>query len=275
MGLESNQEIFFRDAFRDARAAAHKDAEGFQEILFALERFGAYLHKKPTKKPAKKSAKKPPSGLDAYRGEIATEADKSPLAKLVPDKCSQYHLRFPDLYESVLQGRNDALHQGAVARHLTEHAVALAIIIEDALMTDYKKRLSSYMVRGVTCAEPWQPVSFARQQMLVNSFSYLPILINNKWHLLSDSNIAKYIRHNGADTDEKKARLICEIQEAMKAVDNALMVNAANTCFHKKDEITDKITNDLLKLLAEGPILVVDDADPPQLLGIVTAFDLL
>ena len=35
--------LHFRDEFREARAAALKDAEGYQQILFVLERLGAYL----------------------------------------------------------------------------------------------------------------------------------------------------------------------------------------------------------------------------------------
>lgn len=36
--------IYFRDALRDARAGALRDAEGYSAILFAIERFGQYLH---------------------------------------------------------------------------------------------------------------------------------------------------------------------------------------------------------------------------------------
>ena len=35
--------LYFRNEFREARAAALKDAEGYQQILFVLERLGAYL----------------------------------------------------------------------------------------------------------------------------------------------------------------------------------------------------------------------------------------
>lgn len=37
------------------------------------------------------------------------------------------------LYDLVEQGRNEALHQGAFARHLAEHAIELALALEDAL----------------------------------------------------------------------------------------------------------------------------------------------
>ena len=35
--------LYFRNEFREARAAALKDAEGYQQILFVLERLGSYL----------------------------------------------------------------------------------------------------------------------------------------------------------------------------------------------------------------------------------------
>lgn len=41
--MDSEVASFFRDQFRQARATALQDAEGFQEIIFVLERFGAHL----------------------------------------------------------------------------------------------------------------------------------------------------------------------------------------------------------------------------------------
>jgi hypothetical protein len=58
---------------------------------------------------------------------------------------------------------------------LTTHAFQVALILEDALMTDMKM-VSQYMVRDVVCAQSWQPISFVRQQMLAYSYSYLPFL---------------------------------------------------------------------------------------------------
>ena len=71
---------------------------------------------------------------------------------------------------------NDALHQGAFARHLTIHAIDLALILEDALRSFEEPRVSDYMVRNPLFAELWQPIGFIRQQMLANSFSFLPVL---------------------------------------------------------------------------------------------------
>ena len=41
--MDSEVALYFRDEFREARAAALEDAEGYQQILFVLERFGSYM----------------------------------------------------------------------------------------------------------------------------------------------------------------------------------------------------------------------------------------
>ena len=47
---------------------------------------------------------------------------------------------FSRLYDLVQDARNDALHQGAFARHLTIHAIGLALILEDALRSSEEPR---------------------------------------------------------------------------------------------------------------------------------------
>jgi len=242
----STAELYFRDLFRQARLAAYQDAEGFQELLFALEKFGAHLAKQIL-------------DLGRYEPVIGKFAIKSPLYSNIPDQWRQYHLPFGSLYELVRVARNDALHQGAYARHLTDHAVQLSLIIEDALMKD-ANLISDYMVRGVISAEVWQPVSFVRQLMLANSFSYLPILIQHDWYLLSDSNIANYTQ-----VDRKK-RLAKSVEEALK---DGLQREPANHC--SPDTLASKVIGNF----SGKPLLVVDKKDKEVLLGIVTAFDLL
>jgi hypothetical protein len=198
--MTSETEIYFRDAFRNARAIALQDAEGFQEILFVLERFGSYRTQKI-------------QDIGKYKDQIKAIAKGSPLESDIPNKWRAYHLPFSVLYKLVREARNDALHQGAFARHLTDHAIRPSLIIEDALMEN-GNLVSDYMVRGVVSASLWQPVSFARQQMLANSFSYLPLLTQQdgqpSWCLLSDSGIAKYLKH------DRKQRLSKSIEEGMR-----------------------------------------------------------
>src|SRR5690606_28836389 len=45
MLLPHDSALYFRDQLRAARAAALRDAEGFEELLFTFERLGSYLHK--------------------------------------------------------------------------------------------------------------------------------------------------------------------------------------------------------------------------------------
>jgi hypothetical protein len=94
----------------------------------------------------------------------------------------------------VQAARNEALHQGASARHLTQHCIELALVLEDALVND-ATIVADYMVKAPLCAYSWQPLSFVRQQMLANSFSHLPIRdADGKWYLLSDAAVASALR---------------------------------------------------------------------------------
>src|SRR5947209_98723 len=158
---------YFRDMFRDARQTAFKDAEGFQQILFALEKFGMFLSSKTL-------------DLGKYERDIGKIVSESPLSRDIPEDWRALHFPFDVLYKLVREARNDALHQGAYARHLTNHAVQLSLLIEDALMSS-AQQISDFMVHEVVTAKLWQPVSFARQQMLANSFSYLPIQTEEGW----------------------------------------------------------------------------------------------
>jgi hypothetical protein len=255
MSLTLEQKIYFRDQFRSARASALQDAEGFQEILFTLERLGSYLHK------AGKS-------LYDYYPYITALAEASPLAIEIPEKWQERHSQFSVLYDAVKTGRNDALHQGAIARSLTEHAIQIALIIEDALMQNVKS-ISAYMIRDVTCASLWQPVSFARQIMLMHSFSYLPIKNGDTWYLLSDTNIAAYL----LDLSKKKRdeALATSIEAAIKdrlEIEIAKTTTIYTTAVEAIKEISD---------FNGKPLLVFATADDKKerLLGIATAFDLL
>ncbi|MFN7859639.1 MAG: CBS domain-containing protein, partial [Pseudanabaena sp.] len=174
---------------------------------------------------------------------------------------------FKDLYDSVKDGRNDAMHHGAYARHLTDHAVQVALIIEDALMTG-KDRLSDYMVRNVIQASLWQPLSFVRQQMLSNSFSYIPFLNeNDEWSFLCDRDIAKYINQNSKNW--RKEKLANTVKQAINDLPNKLNFDDAISCK------PDNSIGEALELMKEKPLIVTDTNDKTKIIGIITAFDLL
>jgi hypothetical protein len=100
--MEGEIARYFRDQFRQARARALQDAEGFQDTIFVLERFGVYLTGRTL-------------DLGKYKKGIEHQAIKSPLADDIPDQHATWHSKFATIYETVRNARNDALHQGAFA----------------------------------------------------------------------------------------------------------------------------------------------------------------
>jgi len=249
--MDSEVAVFFRDQFRQARATALQDAEGFQEIIFVLERFGAYLIGQI-------------KDLGKYRDAIEREALSSPLADAIPVRHKIWHSKFATIYELVRDARNDALHQGAFARHLTNNVIQLALVLEDALMSN-ANTVGEFMVREPICASLWQPLSFIRQQMLKNSFTYLPLLSGNegqpRWLLVSDYHVARYLRQGG-----RKARLAKTLESA---ITEGLILEQANTCF------ADTSVVEALEMSSGKPVIVIDRERLERLIGIVTPFDFL
>lgn len=258
--MDLEQKLYFRDQFRAARAKALKDAECFDELIHCLERLGSYLTSDET-------------GLHSYRSAIGKIAVSSPLAEEIPTQLQAYHLPFDELYESVRTGRNEAVHEGAAARHLTTHAVELSLILEDGLMTG-TTRARDYMVPSPTTANPWEPVSFVRQKMLLNSYSFVPVapsaVTGGSWKLLSDRAVVRYLRGRSGKSlskKERQRRLARSIEEAI--AEYGLEVEQV-TCCSPTDSISEVLTG-----LNHVPVLVCEDGAPERLIGIITAFDLL
>lgn len=244
--IKEKQSIFFREEFRNARTKAIEDAEGFQGILFAIEKLGSYLYPEGL-------------GLKAFEPCIRKLAENSDL---LPSKQS-----FANLFDIVRDARNDALHQGAFARHLTQNAVRLSLILEDALekiLEERTLRVEDFMVSEVICADLWKPLAFIRQQMLANSFSYLPFFDEDKeeWFLISDYQLAKYLR---SETEKKRKN---KLSELLKDVRNELELERADI-ISETDEI-----KKLLKFDGK-PVLVARDKKAKTLFGIITPFDIL
>jgi CBS domain-containing protein len=177
--LTLTEERFYRDKLRDARYAALADAEGFGQLCFALELLGSRLC----------GAK---LGLGAYEKCLKCLASNS----LNFD-------RFDALYRRVLDARNDAMHTGAYARNAAQAAVQLSLILEEGLMEKSKMTVADYMVTTPVYVEEWHTLGYARQLMLVNSFSYLPIFHGQSWQLISDIAMAKFFQRLKSD-DRKK-----------------------------------------------------------------------
>lgn len=250
--MTKEQALYHRDELRTARENAVKDAEAYDEIIFALERLGCILISKI-------------GDLGKYKDEIVKLAKHSALVEEIPVKHNTWHTSAERLYDIVKDARNDAFHQGAFARHLTTHAIELAIVLEDALTTIAEAKLvGDFMVRGPVCASLWQPLSFVRQQMLVGSFSYLPLIREEQWCLISDEEVARYLL--SANTRERRGKLAHTVE---KAVTNGMQTKP--TVILRADDPTDKF----FQSPTSSPALICRQDDNTDLIGIITAYDLL
>jgi hypothetical protein len=120
------------------------------------------------------------------------------------------------------------------------------------------------MVRNPVCAEIWQPISFIRQQMLANSFSFLPVkCAEGTWCLVWDLEIAAFL---GTDVAERKQRLALSLDAT------GIQLQPAKRCD------LDTPLREVLRIMGEDmrPLLVFRrQQDQQALVGIVTTFDLL
>jgi CBS domain-containing protein len=248
----------FRDQLRQARAATLSDAEGYQHILFVFERLGSHLLTQIR-------------NLGRYGPKIVELAEQSPMASQIPTEAG-WHTPFKVKYDIVCEARNAALHQGALARHLTVNAVELSLVLEEAIMSEYD-RVRDFMVTNPVCAYLWQPLSFIRQTMLVNSFSYLPVLDEaGTWQLISDFNLASYLRRgiDKMDKEEAKKETKTRLVKTLGQVAASREVKLLPTkTVHEEESIQTALQK------SEGLPVVVTSPDPNQLIGILTPFDLL
>ena len=146
------------------------------------------------------------------------------------------------------------MHEGAFARSLAVHLVQLSVILEDALVNKAARRQTKhYMMRDPITAEPWEPIAFVRQKMLTNSFSHLPVRIDDSWHIISDHCIAAYLwNNNGADgmKQKLKRRLQCAVK------DGALELRCATVVPPDADMVCEVMANHKDVIQRGDPILV-------------------
>lgn len=190
--LSWDERSHYRNRLREARYMALADAEGFSEVCFVLEALGMRLDGKN-------------ADLGKYLRAIAKLAEDSDVLRGAAIDHPKLFARFPALYKTVQNARNDAMHSGVYARHATAAAVALCIALEEALMTPQqikRETVGDFMVRSPVTVEQWQPVAYARQLMLTHSFSFLPVRLDldgaPKWYLLPEVSVAKFL-HNKDD----------------------------------------------------------------------------
>lgn len=249
--LSREANLTFRNQLRDGRAYAARDAEGFHEIIFAVERIGGTLLQRV-------------GTLKDYEHSILELAKKSVLAEHLPKQCREWHAPAWWLYDTVRAARNDALHQGATARHLAKHAVILSLILEDALMS-HSAVVADFMVRDPLCAQVWQPLSFVRQQMLTSSFSFLPVSDKDDgWKLISDYSLAACLR---TKAQERNRRMALTVEKAVK--EGLLKLDKADLVLGECAIL------DVVPKLSERPVLVIRSHDSCEVVGILSAFDVL
>jgi CBS-domain-containing membrane protein len=126
--------------------------------------------------------------------------------------------------------------------------------------------VAHFMVRSPIVVEGWQPVAQARQLMLTYSISYLPWWNGDKWTLLSETSLLRYLR-SARTPNERVGFPARQLQTAALDLIDAVTV------------APDTKIDDLLSMLpadnASKLWLVVDSAIPERLLGVFTPFDLL
>lgn len=256
--------LTFRNAFREARLKVLANAENYQELLFVLERLTMHL-----------TGESKTLGNDKARNCIMElvrhgALEGKPAASDTGELCAS------DLYELVRHARNDAMHEGAFARNLAVHLVQLSVILEDALVNKADGRKAKhYMMREPVTAQPWEPIAFVRQKMLVHSFSHLPVRIDGCWKIVSDHGIAVHLwQPDGGACVKKKLqqRLDCAVKEETLKVRCAVVV--------KPEDVMREVVEKRERYIREGyPILVnadiKDESENPLLMGILTPFDLL
>lgn len=243
--------LTFSGQLREARENALRDSEAFDGIIHVVERLGSVLCEQIL-------------DLKRYESKITDIANKSALASDIPSRWRNIHAPFSVLYKLVRVARNEAVHHGGFARRLTTHAIELSIMLEDALREHLDdSTVGDYMVRNPICAEMWHPISFIRQQMLANSFSFLPVKRDGEWFLVSDLEIATYLRNRTSERNQRLAKTLAASEISMPT---------AKYCPANSNLI------DALNLLqgSETPLLVYrEDGDRQHIIGIVTPFDLL
>lgn len=255
--LCKDERLFYRDKLREARYEALADAESFQQICFAIEALGKRLEPEKV-------------GLGNFREclrrlvvEDAIGADTS--------NASRDSKSFDVLFTALREARNVAMHTVAYARHVTTDAVTLSLMFESALMNEQMesnttKRLTvgDFMVSTPVTVQPWQSVAQARQALLINSFTFLPMWHEDKWHLISDAAIASYLRPNWP----AKSQLNRTLSEAVKDGLKIVQANPVNVSTNVNDLLNDNASPTLW-------LVTQKDYPPGHLVGVLSPFELM
>ena len=112
----------------------------------------------------------------------------------------------------------------------------------------------------------WLALLNRSNELLANSFSFLPILYDGKWQLIADFEMMRFLR-KPSDLS-KNDRLSMSLGTTIK--EESIRLISAKTCAP-----SDTIVY-LTEIIENLPVLVIQKFDgEPKLLGVVTPFDLL
>ncbi len=247
--MENRAARYYRDELRKARAAVLEDSESYADPFHTLERLARFLD--PTVFSLGKAA------------PIMCElAKKSPFADELSKKWPEFHRPYVSLFQAVRDMRNDVMHTGARARHLTRYAVEACLVLEDAL-NQYLNSVADFMVPDVVMVELWQPVSLARQRMLEHSFTFLPVAPDaaEQWRLIADHHIARYL---GGMNSRRSERLAQPVGKAIQ--------DLGLETYEAKILSPDTPIEKARQNMGDRPFLILSGR---RLVGIITAFDML
>lgn len=231
---------------REARALLLRDAEGFDLAAGVLEHVG-----------------------QQYGRSVKTSLakHKPALMNLIHLGAPQHHDEANRLFEVVREARNTAIHDGAWVRHLGLRLAELFLFIETAILS-HMTLVKDMMVTGPTTAQPWQQLADVRRTLLLNSFSYLPVLMaapTAGWHLIADHELVRFLANASGDT--RRDLLSKSVTEA---------VGAGLTLIKAEPISEDQTIASIRTGSLTTPLLVVRSTKhDDQLVGIITAFDLL
>ena len=125
-------------------------------------------------------------------------------------------------------------------------------------------KVKDLLVKSPVSIEPWQPVAYARQLMLTHSFSFLPVLHRERWELLSELALAKYLKGPGV----WRELLAATIEHA---VNSGLKLTSAKVV---------GLDDEVASLLAEAddsvvPTLWLVEDERRALAGVMSPFELM
>ena len=179
-----------------------------------------------------------------------------------------------DLYSGVVNGRNDLAHTGTEAALVGARVATLATVLLVALTalakTNRVARVKDVMVSNPICAHGWQTLADLRRTMLVNDYSALPLSRgangDGRWGCVRAEEVAALLaREEGG----APSRVLAEVLSV--GCDSSMSVYLATVV--QEETPLSTLLGEAVPLL---PVVVTRPvAGLPELVGIVTAFDLL